>query len=398
MSVPAFMPTASDQPQAAGNVQKKTANTPADGTAGATNADGQLFAGLLLAQQVPTLPDAPLPGGQLAGSLTATNGATAPVMVGTLQINQQTVTTLPGTAVNAGPVTGTGETTDDLAALTGLATAGPMAPTTGQPGQVQVMPGQQVQALQPGQPTAVNQGTNGQLAATAAPVEAETTAKLPPTPTAPTTTSSTGAAASGAGSIGALAGQAGRQPGQEGQSENNQPQGLAGMQATGLGQSEEKADPVSRALGRQVAQAIDRGWKQQMPLTIRLTPPELGTVRVTVMEQPDGVHIRIHADEDSVRSSLEKALATIRSEMKHDSPSTRIELSNSDRSSDQNTNQQNDANKSPNQQENQSQNPADEQEQLFADLLNNPDAEKQESGTPLASTPSSANHQHEYVA
>ena len=104
----------------------------------------------------------------------------------------------------------------------------------------------------------------------------------------------------------------------------------AAMQATQAMQAAAEAapDPVSRALGRQVANAIHQGWQQEMPLVVRLTPPELGTLRIVIQDGPNGVSIRIASEDEGVRHALERALPNVRQEMKADPSTVHITIEN----------------------------------------------------------------------
>lgn len=75
--------------------------------------------------------------------------------------------------------------------------------------------------------------------------------------------------------------------------------------------------PADRALAHQVARSLVQQLADgSRSLTIRLTPPELGTVRVQVVEQAGVFNVRLGAEDDAVRAALERALPTLRAELR----------------------------------------------------------------------------------
>jgi flagellar hook-length control protein FliK len=141
-----------------------------------------------------------------------------------------------------------------------------------------------------------------------------------------------------------LGGNTGQQTGQGQQGMNSSGNTMTAMTASGDGafsvnlqqfqptaaataaSNVEAPDPVARALGRQVAQAINQGWQQEMPLVVRLTPPELGTLRITIQDGPNGVSIKIAAEDENLNKTLEKALPTLRQEVKSDQGTVQISM------------------------------------------------------------------------
>lgn len=75
--------------------------------------------------------------------------------------------------------------------------------------------------------------------------------------------------------------------------------------------------PADRALADQVGRALVRTLSDgQRSLTLRLTPPELGTVRIEIVEQAGRMSVRLGAEDDSVRAALERALPNLRNELR----------------------------------------------------------------------------------
>lgn len=89
------------------------------------------------------------------------------------------------------------------------------------------------------------------------------------------------------------------------------------------------ANPVERMVVRQVSRALVRGTPSgDRSLVIRLTPPELGTVRIEFIERDGAVTARIHADDPAVRQALDRLLPQVRGELRAaDSPVQQITVS-----------------------------------------------------------------------
>ena len=63
---------------------------------------------------------------------------------------------------------------------------------------------------------------------------------------------------------------------------------------------------------------------------IRLTPPELGTVRVELRERDGLITVRLHAEDPAVRQALERALPQVRNDLRAtDSPLQHITVDSS---------------------------------------------------------------------
>jgi flagellar hook-length control protein FliK len=82
-----------------------------------------------------------------------------------------------------------------------------------------------------------------------------------------------------------------------------------------------------------VANQVNRALVQQLPsgermLVVRLTPPELGTVRIEVLEHQGTLTAHLHAEDDGVRLAIEHSLPSMRDELRaHDAPIREISLS-----------------------------------------------------------------------
>ena len=86
-----------------------------------------------------------------------------------------------------------------------------------------------------------------------------------------------------------------------------------------------EANPVERAVAHQVARTI----VQHLPdggtrMVMRLTPPELGTVRVEFITRDGMMTARLMAEDEGVRQALDRALPHIRAEVRGDHPSLDI--------------------------------------------------------------------------
>jgi flagellar hook-length control protein FliK len=85
---------------------------------------------------------------------------------------------------------------------------------------------------------------------------------------------------------------------------------------------------------RVVAQQVSRALVQQSAsgdrmLVVRLTPPELGTVRVEIVEHQGTLSARLHSDDDGVRTALERALPGMRQELRaSDAPIRELSMGN----------------------------------------------------------------------
>jgi flagellar hook-length control protein FliK len=91
------------------------------------------------------------------------------------------------------------------------------------------------------------------------------------------------------------------------------------------------ANPVERIVVQQVTRAlVRRNENGDRSLVIRLTPPELGTVRVEITERDGQLTARLHADDPAVRQALDRLLPQVRSDLRSaDSPLQQISLETS---------------------------------------------------------------------
>ncbi len=81
------------------------------------------------------------------------------------------------------------------------------------------------------------------------------------------------------------------------------------------------ANQVSRALVRQNADGTKSMW-------LRLTPPELGTVRIEIIERAGVMQAHIHAEDDGVRQAIERQLPSMRQDLRsHNAPISDVQLS-----------------------------------------------------------------------
>jgi flagellar hook-length control protein FliK len=90
-------------------------------------------------------------------------------------------------------------------------------------------------------------------------------------------------------------------------------------------------NPMERAVANQVSRAIiqhlpDGGTRMVM----RLTPPELGTVRVEFVMRDGVMNARLMAEDDGVRQALDRALPHIRSEVRGEHPTFDVTVDRSD--------------------------------------------------------------------
>jgi flagellar hook-length control protein FliK len=101
--------------------------------------------------------------------------------------------------------------------------------------------------------------------------------------------------------------------------------------ASTLQAATQQAGPADRAIANQVTRAVlaelPNGDRQ---LILRLTPPELGTVRVQIIEHQGQLHVRMSAEDDSVRHALERALPQLRQDLRsNDAPVADLQLADS---------------------------------------------------------------------
>jgi flagellar hook-length control protein FliK len=90
-------------------------------------------------------------------------------------------------------------------------------------------------------------------------------------------------------------------------------------------------NPVERAVAHQVSRAII----QHLPdggarMVMRLTPPELGTVRIEFLMRDGVVTARLLAEDDGVRQALDRALPQMRNEVRTEHPTVDITVDRSD--------------------------------------------------------------------
>lgn len=115
----------------------------------------------------------------------------------------------------------------------------------------------------------------------------------------------------------------------QGQTGNQTMTRTAGIESTTL------AAPAvpTNAMEKAVTQQVTRALVQHLPsgdkvLVLRLTPPELGTVRIELMERQGVLSARLHAEDDGVRLALEKSLPMMRQELRaSDAPIREVSVS-----------------------------------------------------------------------
>lgn len=95
--------------------------------------------------------------------------------------------------------------------------------------------------------------------------------------------------------------------------------------------SRTEPNPLERAVAHQVSRAI----VQHLPdggarMVMRLTPPELGTVRIEFISRDGMVTARLMAEDEGVRQALDRALPHIRAEVRGDHPTVDISVDRSD--------------------------------------------------------------------
>ena len=81
--------------------------------------------------------------------------------------------------------------------------------------------------------------------------------------------------------------------------------------------AQQDLNAMDKAVGKQIERAVVQQLQNgQKVLQIRLTPPELGTVKVEILEQSGRMTVRLQAEDESVRMSLEKALPQLRGDLR----------------------------------------------------------------------------------
>ena len=89
---------------------------------------------------------------------------------------------------------------------------------------------------------------------------------------------------------------------------------------------------LSAPLGSLVGPAAQRKAAVDKSLIIRLTPPELGTVRIEISQRNGELSIRMHAEDPAVRQAIERMLPTLRTDLRQaDSPLQHITVESSGR-------------------------------------------------------------------
>ncbi len=87
------------------------------------------------------------------------------------------------------------------------------------------------------------------------------------------------------------------------------------------------------AMEKAVSHQISKALVQQLPngdrmMVLRLTPPELGTVKIEVIERQGVFTARLHAEDDGVRLALERFLPSMRQDLRaSDAPIRELTLS-----------------------------------------------------------------------
>lgn len=78
-----------------------------------------------------------------------------------------------------------------------------------------------------------------------------------------------------------------------------------------------EAGPADRAVAAQVARAVVQQITDgQRTLTLRLTPAELGTVRIHLSESGGQMQVRLSAEDEGVRAALERALPQLKQDLR----------------------------------------------------------------------------------
>lgn len=110
-------------------------------------------------------------------------------------------------------------------------------------------------------------------------------------------------------------------------------QPVAALLPAGRAETSQQPQPVANPVERMVVRQVSRALVRTTPtgdrsLVIRLTPPELGTVRIEFIERDGAVTARIHADDPAVRQALDRLLPQVRGELRAaDSPVQQITVS-----------------------------------------------------------------------
>lgn len=87
------------------------------------------------------------------------------------------------------------------------------------------------------------------------------------------------------------------------------------------------------AMEKSVSQQVSKAMIQNLPngdrmMVVRLTPPELGTVKIEVVERQGVFSARLHAEDDGVRLALERFLPAMRQDLRaSDAPIRELNLS-----------------------------------------------------------------------
>ena len=85
--------------------------------------------------------------------------------------------------------------------------------------------------------------------------------------------------------------------------------------------------PMDKAMATQVSRAtLQQISDGQRSLTLRLTPPELGTVKIEIVQSNAGMQVKLSAEDDGVRASLERALPSLRQELRDNSTVREVQV------------------------------------------------------------------------
>jgi flagellar hook-length control protein FliK len=76
-----------------------------------------------------------------------------------------------------------------------------------------------------------------------------------------------------------------------------------------------QANPLEAAIARQVSSAAVRQGLHGAPMVVRITPPELGTVRIELHQREGRVEARLSAEDEGVRQALDKMLPQLRADL-----------------------------------------------------------------------------------
>lgn len=90
----------------------------------------------------------------------------------------------------------------------------------------------------------------------------------------------------------------------------------------------EAGNPMERAVANQVSRALIRESADgSRMISLRLTPPELGTVRIDIVERAGVMTARLHAEDAGVRVALERYLPQLRQDLlSHNAPVRELQL------------------------------------------------------------------------